>query len=224
MQAALIKKSAFRGLLTLHFIGLALMIGATVANLAINRHAGQGTLQALAFGRDISGVVLRAVVLPGFLVIVATGVAMTLMRYGRRPPLWVLIKVALNVIALVTGANFVAPALVAARRWAQWSAEHNQLAPLFQKSATQAEFFGVIILGVFLLNIPVAIWKPVMRSRLVKRDPPEGWRERRPRFPLPSPRRRPGAPQIDPGFAGGDQSRINNSDRAETSVFEERTS
>jgi hypothetical protein len=58
------------------------------------------------------------------------------------------------------------------------------LAPLFQQNAKQAEFFGVIILCVFLLNIPVAVWKPVMRSRLAKRDPPEGWREH-PGVPLP---------------------------------------
>ena len=109
MQTVIPRKSAFRGLLTLHFIGLAIMIGATVANLVINQRTGQGTLEALASGRDLSGFVTRSVVLPGFLVTVSTGIAMTLLRYGRRVPGWVMIKVALNVITLAVGARFVAP-------------------------------------------------------------------------------------------------------------------
>jgi hypothetical protein len=90
---------------------------------------------------------------------------MTIIRYGKRPPAWVWIKVALNVTAFFVVSPFVAPALTAARNWAHWSAEHGQLAPQFLQSAAQASFYGAIVFGLFLLNVPVAVWKPVFSLR-----------------------------------------------------------
>jgi hypothetical protein len=221
MQAASIKKNAFRGLLTLHFIGLALMIGATVANLMINHWAAQTTLQALAFGRDLSGFVTRGVVLPGFLILITTGAAMTLMRYGRRTPLWVVIKIALNAAALAVGARFVAPALVAARYWAEWSVEHNQLASQFQQSASQAACFGAIVFSLLLLNIPVAVWKPVRRSRLIKFDPPDVSLEAPDIRPSVQQRRDELQKHID--FADGDLRRNDNDGSLVSLVREEQS-
>lgn len=169
MQTASIKRNAFRSLLAFHFIGLALSIGARFADFVIDQQTGHGALRALAFGRDLTGAIARSLVLPGFLIMVATGVAMTLLRYGRRPPIWVWIKVFLNMIAFFVVSPLVAPALASARQWAHWSAAHNQLAPQFQQNAVQATFYGAIVFTLFLLNIPVAIWKPfasVKMSRL----------------------------------------------------------
>jgi hypothetical protein len=166
MQTASIRRNAFRSLLALHFIGLALSIGARFADFVIERQTANGTLQILALGRDLTGVIAGNLVLPGFLIMVGTGIAMTLLRYGRRPPIWVWTKVSLNLIAYFVAFLFVVPALAAARQWSHWSVEHNQLSPQFQHSATQATLYGAIVFALFLLNVPVAIWKPFSSVRL----------------------------------------------------------
>jgi hypothetical protein len=66
----------------------------------------------------------------------------------------------------------VAPVLAAAREWAHWSVQHGQLAPQFQEAVARASFYGGIVFALFLLNIPVAVWKPfsgLKLSRLVSR-------------------------------------------------------
>jgi hypothetical protein len=160
------KRNLLRTLLLLHFIGLALSVGTRVANLIIDRQTSVAGLQALSFGRDLTGVLARSLVLPGFLLMAATGIAMTLVRYGLRPPVWVWIKVGLNVFVLFVATPLVAPALAAARAWAHWSFAHNQLAPQFLESASRASLYGAIVFTLFLLNIPVAIWKPYSAIRL----------------------------------------------------------
>ena len=160
MQSASIKRHAFRTLLVIHFVGLALSLGARLADYVIEQQTTHGTLQTLAFGRDLTGAVARALILPDFLSLFASGVALTLLRYGTRPPLWVWIKVALNLLAVLGIAPFVAPTVAAARQWAHWSADHHQLAPQFQQNAAQAAFYGAIVFTLFMLNIPVAVWKP----------------------------------------------------------------
>jgi hypothetical protein len=160
------KRNLFRGLLFFHFIGLALAVGTRFADWAIDAHTGAAGLQELSFGRDLMGELGRSLVLPGFLLMVATGIAMTVLRYGRRPPLWVWIKVGLNVVTLLIARPLVAPALAAARTWAHWSAVHDQLAPQFLQSAAQASLYGGLVFALFLLNMPVAIWKPFASVRL----------------------------------------------------------
>ena len=66
----------------------------------------------------------------------------------------------------------VKPALEAAREWAHWSVQHGQLAPQFQEAVARASFYGGIVFALFLLNIPVAVWKPfsgLKLSQLVSR-------------------------------------------------------
>jgi hypothetical protein len=69
---------------------------------------------------------------------------------------------------LAISATFVAPALVAARQWAQWSVDHGALAPELDQSASQAAVFTAVIVVIFLLNIPVAVWKPLAAVRWPK--------------------------------------------------------
>lgn len=156
------RRNAFRVLLVLHFVGLALLIGVRFADYVIENRTAHSSLQILAFGRDLTFAINRTLALPGFLTIASTGIAMTLLRYGRRPPIWVWIKVTLNILAFFVVSPFVAPALTATRKWAHWSADHNQLAPQYQQSASQAALFGSIIFVLFLANIPVAVWKPFL--------------------------------------------------------------
>lgn len=172
MQVSDIKRHVFRSLLVFHFVGLALTIGIRFAGLVIERVTSTADLQSLSFGRDLTGVLARSLTLPGFFLTVATGILMVLLRYGRRPPVWIWIKIGLTTAALSLGTPVVAPALAAAREWAHWSVQHGQLAPQFQEAVARAGFYGGIVFALFLLNIPVAVWKPfsgLKLSQLVSR-------------------------------------------------------
>ena len=94
--------------------------------------------------------------------------AMTVVRYGRRPPVWIWIKVGLTAVALFVASPLVAPALRAARGWAHWSLEHNQLAPQFAASAATASIYGAVVFTLVLLNVPVAVWKPFLSINLYR--------------------------------------------------------
>jgi hypothetical protein len=166
MKTADIKRNAFRSVLVLHFIGLAMSLGTRLADFAIDRLTSGGSLQVLSFGRDLTSRLAFSLVLPGFLLMIASGITMVLLRYGLHPPLWVWIKAGVSTLALFVATPLAAPALAAARQWAQWSAEHNQLAPQFSESAAKASFYGGIVFVLFLLNIPIAIWKPFASIRL----------------------------------------------------------
>jgi hypothetical protein len=174
MTAADLKRNALRSLLVLHFIGLAMSLGTRLADFVIDRITSGGSLQALSFGRDLTSVLARGLVLPGFLLMIATGITMVLLRYGRHPPAWVWMKAGFSTLALLVATPLAAPALAAAKQWAHWSLEHNQLAPQFSISAAQAGLYGGIVLICFLVNIPIAIWKPFASVRLPRqRSGPE---------------------------------------------------
>ena len=172
MKTSDLKRHAFRGLLSLHFVGLALTIGVRFASFSIYSATGFGDLQSLSFGRDLVGVLARGLTLPGFVLTVLTGIGMVVLRYGSRPPLWVWIKVTLTVAALAIATPIVGPALNAARQWAHWSLEHGYPAAELQLSVAKANLYGGIVFALFVLNIPVAIWKPfsgLALSQLVRR-------------------------------------------------------
>ena len=99
-------------------------------------------------------------ILPGFLVILATGVALTLIRYGLHPPLWVWIKVGL--VLAITGIAVlgVGPAVAAGQQWARWSAEHGRLAPQLLENLARSRAYGNFVRALFVITIGVAIWKP----------------------------------------------------------------
>ena len=60
MKIGDIKRHVFRGLLSLHFVGLASTIGVRVASFGIYRATSAGDLQAMSFGRDSSASWLAA--------------------------------------------------------------------------------------------------------------------------------------------------------------------
>lgn len=165
MRNSPVQRNVFRALLVFHFVGLALTIGMRFASLAIDRVAEAGSLQTLAFGRELTGALARSLALPGFLLMVSTGIAMALLRYRRRPPIWVWMKIGVTATALAIATPVVAPALAAARTWAQWSAAHGQLAPQFLQSASRANLFGAIVFTLFLSNIVIAVWKPFVANK-----------------------------------------------------------
>ena len=115
------------------------------------------------------GALARTLTLPGFLLTIVTGVVMVVLRYGRRVPVWVWMKVGLTTAALSLATPLVAPALEAARTWAHWSVEHGQLAPQLHDSIARAGFYGSIVFALILLNVAVAVWKPFPSLQLFSR-------------------------------------------------------
>jgi hypothetical protein len=166
MKTADIKQNAFRSALVLHLIGLAMSLGTRLADFAIDSDTSGADLRTLSIGRDLTSELARSLVLPGFLLMIASGIIMVVLRYGFHPPLWVWIKAGLTTVALLVATSLAAPAVAAVRQWAHWSAEHNQLAPQFSDAVARASLYGGIVLILFLLNIPVAIWKPFASVRL----------------------------------------------------------
>jgi hypothetical protein len=166
MNAAWVKRNVGRTLLLVHFIGLAMSVGTRLVDLVIDHATSGADLRILSLGRDLTNELARSLVLPGFLLLIGSGIGLTLLRYGLRPPSWVWMKVALNTVGILVATSLVAPALQAARSWAHWSVAHDQFAPQFQADAAQASLYGAIAFALFLLSIPVAIWKPQLSPKL----------------------------------------------------------
>ena len=168
MSNAIFKRHAFRALLVLHLIGLTLVVGVRFALFGIEQVTGGGSLQYLAQGRDLMGTLAGSLTAPGFWLTMVTGVGMVVLRYGRSVPRWVWVKVALTGVGLVLALSRVAPALEAARRWAHQSAVDGRLAPLLHVSVTQAALYGGIVFALFLLAIPVSVWKPRLERKAAR--------------------------------------------------------
>jgi len=165
MSIAGLKRNVFRTLLTLHFVGLALVIGVRFANLGVESVSAGGSLEFLSWGRDLMGVLARSYTLPGFLLTIVSGIGMVIVRYGKRVPGWVWVKVGLTTAGMAVALTSVAPALEAARHWAHWSAQHGQLAPQFHDAVARAGLYGGVVFALVLLTIPIAVWKPVLSGK-----------------------------------------------------------
>ena len=166
MSPASIKRHAFKTLLVLHFIGLALVVGTRFASFAIEHATGSGSLQFLSQGRDLDGRLGTDCHGTWFLAddkSVASG--WWSCATARNVPGWVWGKVGLTVASMVLALTRVAPALEAARKWAHSSAERGQLLPQLHDSLTQVSVYGGIVFALVLLTIPVAVWKPQLTRR-----------------------------------------------------------
>jgi hypothetical protein len=80
MSSARFKRHAFNSLLVLHLIGMTLVVGVRVANFAIEYATDAGSLQGLAAGRDLMGLLARTLTAPGFLLTVVSGIGMVVLR------------------------------------------------------------------------------------------------------------------------------------------------
>lgn len=163
MSSASIKRNAFRTLLVLHIIGLALAIGVRFADYVIEYLTGHGSLQALADGRDLMGALAGRLGAPGFWVTILSGIGMIVVRYGKNIPGWVWAKVGLTFAGFVLVLVKVAPALESARRFAHESAAQGYVMPQLHDSLHQATIYGGLTFTLILLTVPVAIWKPGMQ-------------------------------------------------------------
>jgi len=160
MSTARIKSHLFKIFLVLHLIGLTLVIGVRFASFVIEHATSNGTLQVLAQGRDLMGVLALTLTAPGFWLTIVSGIAMVVVRYGKNVPGWVWAKVALTVAAMVLALTRVAPALVAARKWAHVAAVQGYLLPQLHNSLSQVTVYGGLVFTLILLPVPVAVWKP----------------------------------------------------------------
>jgi hypothetical protein len=156
-----IRRQASRFFLMLHFVGLALSLGAALANVAIERQTRGGGLELLAFGRDLISFDSRVLIPTGFWMLVISGILVVLLRYGIRAPLWVWLKLALAA-AIFAVADFASgPVTRALATLAHWSVEHGQLAAQYQEMLALSGRYGLLTLTLFLTTMGIAIWKPV---------------------------------------------------------------
>jgi len=154
------KRQLARVALFAHFIGLTLCLGTIFTNIMIERHTASGSLEMLSLGRDLVTLSSHNLIQTGFLIMVFTGILVTLLRYGIRAPLWAWIKLGLSAVVLILVIFALDPASSVATEWARWSVEHGQLAPQYLNSVARAGRYGVIVLALLLVTTFVAIWKP----------------------------------------------------------------
>ena len=176
MTVQAIKRQSIRLLLLFHFIGLALSMGASIANVVIERNTRSSGLELLSIGRDLISVSSRELVQTGFYMLVVSGMLIVVLRYGIRAPAWVWIKLATSSAIFAVAALGTGPTNAALAALAHWSVEHGQLAPQYQDSLAHAGRYGETLLVLFLTTIAVAIWKPVsfrIKARAAQHGQPE---------------------------------------------------
>jgi hypothetical protein len=170
-----IRRQASRFFLLVHFLGLALSLGAAFANVAIERQTRGGSLELLAFGRDLIGFSSRVLVPTGFWMMVTSGILVVLLRYGYRAPLWVWLKLGFSA-AIFAVADFAqGPVTRTLAALAHASVEHGQLAAQYQDMLALAGRYGLLTLVLFLATMGIAIWKPMsFRGRVRRPTQPSG--------------------------------------------------
>jgi len=146
MTGQALRRQASRCFLLIHFVGLALSLGAAFANVAIERQTRGGSLELLSFGRDLISLSSRNLVQTGFWMMVISGILVVALRYGYRAPLWVWLKLATSAAIFAVAAFAQAPTTAALSTLAHWSVEHR---------------YGLVVLALFLTTMGIAIWKPV---------------------------------------------------------------
>jgi len=156
-----IRRQASRFFLLVHFLGLALSLGAAFANVAIERQTRGTSLELLAFGRDLISFSSSALVPTGFWMMVVSGIVVVILRYGYRAPLWVWLKLALSATVFTVADFAQGPATRALAALAHWSVAHGQLAPQYQQTLALGGRYGLVVLALFLTTMGIAIWKPV---------------------------------------------------------------
>jgi len=148
-----------------HFIGMTLFLGVIVADIVIDGYAQTQSLAFLADARALVSVTGLQLPLLGLALLAPTGVAMTALRYGPRPPGWVVAKLVLTVAIFGNALAFLFPAIRAATHWAAVSAEQGHVLPEYAAAAARESAFGAANLLMFVLAGALAIWKPVFRRR-----------------------------------------------------------
>jgi len=91
---------------------------------------------------------------------------MTALRYGARPPAWVLVKVGLTAVIFINALVFVLPEVSEATHWAAVSAEQGRVLPEFSAALAREGLFGAANLAVFVLAGAVAIARPTFSRRI----------------------------------------------------------
>jgi len=172
MKLSLVRRQLARGLLFFHFVGLSMCVGTIFVNVVIERRTRDTDLHLLSAGRDLISLSIGSIVQTGFWMTVMTGFLIVPFRYGFRIPIWIWIKLAITNAIFSIAVMALTPANDAATQWAHWSDDHGQLAPQFQENVAQADFYGMLILSLFLIATAVGIWKPF--SRIIRGRRPKG--------------------------------------------------
>ncbi|MBV8440654.1 MAG: hypothetical protein JO312_08870 [Hyphomicrobiales bacterium] len=127
-------------------------------------------LHYVADARTLVSLTSFSLPLNGLALALVTGVAMTVLRFGVRPPAWVLAKLVLATAIFTNAKVFLFPAISDATIWAALGATQSQTPPEFFAAVAREGGFGALNLVMFLIAGALAIGKPALR-RLRRREP-----------------------------------------------------
>ncbi len=159
------RRLAYAVLRGLHFIGMTLFLGVIVADMVIDGYARTQSPTFLADARTLVSVTGVQLPLLGLALMALTGFALTALRYGSRPPAWVVAKLVLTVAIAGNALAFQFPAIRATTHWAAVSAAQSHLVPEYAAAAAREGAFGAANVLMFVLAGALAIWRPAFGRR-----------------------------------------------------------
>ena len=147
----------------LHFLGLAIFFGVIVGEIAIDRFAQTRGPAFLADARTLILETGLTVPIRGLGLAIVSGVILAGLRWGARPPAWVVAKSALAAAIWVNAEVFVFPAVREASRWAALGATRGDIPADFHAALARESGFGALNLCLFLIAGALAIARPTLR-------------------------------------------------------------
>lgn len=160
------RRAALMVLRGLHFLGLAVFFGVILVDIVIDRYAEAQSPAFLSDARVLVSLTSFALPLRGLVLMTVTGVAMAFLRYGARPPAWVLVKFVLSLAIFANVLTLLFPAIDEATHRAAVSAEQARVLPEFSAALAREGLFGAANLLLFLLAGALAVARPTFARRV----------------------------------------------------------
>ncbi|WP_282608853.1 DUF2269 family protein [Pelagibius sp. Alg239-R121] len=154
----------------LHLIGLAMFLGSVFGHIAISLNAGADQdPETLLFARQAIEVAIIYVTLPGLILLLVTGVVLTVSgRFGVFKIRWLTLHQVLGVLIILNAAFILYPAggelAIAAGQVVQGALSWEQ----FHAVAALERTFGPINVALTLMTVFVAVLKPGFGSARAK--------------------------------------------------------
>jgi predicted integral membrane protein DUF2269 len=135
----------------LHYIGLIIFLGSILSYILISALAKGSTPANLVFALQVINAGVKFLTVPELLVVIVTGVILTVTHYGFFRARWLNIKHTLIVIIAVNTFVFILLAETDALRLAQASLDKGTLLPEYVAASTRSALAGGIMVA--------AVWR-----------------------------------------------------------------
>lgn len=142
----------------MHFTGLILFLGSILTFVAVSFLSEKATLAELAFARKIISFGTQFITTPGLWLLVLTGNAMSLKKYGINNK-FVRIKIFLAALILANTYIMILPAVAEATALAINSLQQGELNVLYKTAYMKETVFGAINVILTFSAMAVSIWR-----------------------------------------------------------------